>query len=339
VIAALLTLVTIVAVPLYASSAIAASNGEIAVVDSDSTVDLSAIVLIPDDALATNANSTIIVSGAGTISNVQWTPDGKTLVYNETVRNRTDLYAVDVASPQPRLLAAHLPVETDGVVSPDGTTVAYWRQSGLSFVVEVVGVDGQPSRQLAVGADPTWSADGSRLALLTARGRIETIGADGSGPQFAGRIRTPAGRAINPALITSFAWAPDGQSFLVSESDTAAGNLVETVALTGRTLHVLSRKGLFDSAWSPDGTQVAFTKTQTKIREAAAVVSADGTGVHIVASTIEAFELAWSPDGTSLVTADGDRVRVVGADGTHAMVVAYPGEDHELTDPAWQPVP
>ena len=329
----------IVAGLLPVSSAGAAGNGEIAVVDSDSSVGLSAIVLIPSDRLATSANSTIVVSGPGTISNIQWTPDGKTLVYDETARNRTDLYAVDVASTQRTLLAANLPISFDGVVSPDGTTVAYWRQSGHAFALDLVGLDGRSPRKLIAGLDPTWSADGSRLALLTAAGRIETIGADGSGEQSAGRVRNPAGRVIEPGLITSFAWAPDGESFLVSAFYTSSGNLVETVASTGRTLHVLSKKAIAFAAWSPDGTQAAFTETHSKTGEAAVVVNAGGSGLHTAYTSLGLIDLAWSPDGTSIVTADGDRVRIIDADGTHPMVLAYPGEDHQLTDPAWQPLP
>ncbi|HEX2702536.1 MAG TPA: hypothetical protein VHM72_03785 [Solirubrobacteraceae bacterium] len=339
VIAGLIAVAAIVAGLLPVSSAGAAGNGEIAVVDSDSSVGLSAIVLIPSDRLATSANSTIVVSGPGTIGNLQWTPDGKTLVYDETARNRTDLYAVDVASTQRTLLAANLPISFDGVVSPDGTTVAYWRQSGRAFAVDLVGLDGRSPRKLIAGLDPTWSADGSRLAVLTATGRMETIGANGAGAQLEGRVRTPAGRVIDPGLITSFAWAPDGKSFLVVALEGANANLIETVASTGRTLHVLSRKGLFLAAWSPDGSQVAFTEAQTKDREAAVVVDADGSGLHPVDTSLSSIDLAWSPDGTSIVTADGNVVRIVDADGTQAEVLAYPGEDRELTDPAWQPVP
>jgi Tol biopolymer transport system component len=337
--AGLIVCAAIAAGLLRASSAGAASNGLIALADSNDTAGLSAIVLIPSDSFATNANSTFLASGPGTISNIQWTSDGKTLVYDETARNRTDLYAVDVASPQRRLLAANLPNGIDGVVSPDGKTVAYWRQSGFSVAVDLVGVDGGSPRKLAAGVDPTWSADGSRLAFLTATGRIETISASGSGAQLGGRVRDPAGRVIDPGLIASFAWAPDGKSFLVSTLEGVTANLLETVAPTGRTLHVLSRKGLLVAAWSPDGSQVVFTEAQTKDREAAAVVNADGSGLHTLDTSLSTIESAWSPDGSSIATADGNVVRVVGADGTQAKVLAYPGEGRELTDPAWQPLP
>jgi hypothetical protein len=229
-----------------------------------------------------------------------------------------------VASTQRTLLAANLPISFDGVVSPDGTTVAYWRQSGRAFAVDLVGLDGRSPRKLIAGLDPTWSADGSRLAVLTATGRIETIGADGSGEQSAGQVRNPAGRVIEPGLITSFAWAPDGESFLVSAFYTSSGNLVETVASTGRTLHVLSKKAIAFAAWSPDGAQAAFTETHSKTGEAAVVVNADGSGLHTAYTSLGLIDLAWSPDGTSIVTADGDRVRIVDADGTHPMVLAYP---------------
>jgi hypothetical protein len=103
-----------------AASAGAASNGQIAVVATDSTAGLSAITLIPSDRLAINGDSKVLVSGPGTIGNLQWTPDGKTLVYDETAGKRTDLYAIDVASPKRRLLAVNLPYGSDGALSPDG---------------------------------------------------------------------------------------------------------------------------------------------------------------------------------------------------------------------------
>ena len=101
-----LVIAAIAAGLLAAASAGAASNGQIAMVDSDAEAGLSAILLIPTDRLATRANSKVLVSGPGTISNIQWTPDGKTLVYDEFTRNRTDLYAVDVANHKRRLLVA-----------------------------------------------------------------------------------------------------------------------------------------------------------------------------------------------------------------------------------------
>jgi len=339
-----LVIAAIAAGLLAAASAGAASNGQIAMVDSDAEAGLSAILLIPTDRLATRANSKVLVSGPGTISNIQWTPDGKTLVYDEFTRNRTDLYAVDVANHKRRLLVANLPGGTNGALSPDGKTIAYWLESGLSLTVYLVGTDGQSRRKLTAGFDPVWSSDSSRLALVTTAGRIETIGADGSGPQTTGRVTDPAGRAIDPSLITTFAWAPDGQSFLVAYfGGPLTASVIETIASDGRVLRVLSKTGDVAAKWSPDGTEIAFTENAAKNRETAVVVNATGSGRHAVDTppglASDALELSWSPDGRSIVTADGDRVRVVDADGTHAMVIAYPGDGHDLSDPSWQPLP
>jgi hypothetical protein len=239
-----LVIAAIAAGLLAAASAGAASNGQIAMVDSDAEAGLSAILLIPTDRLATRANSKVLVSGPGTISNIQWTPDGKTLVYDEFTRNRTDLYAVDVANHKRRLLVANLPGGTNGALSPDGKTIAYWLESGLSLTVYLVGTDGQSRRKLTAGFDPVWSSDSSRLALVTTAGRIETIGADGSGPQTTGRVTDPAGRVIDPSLITTFAWAPDGQSFLVAYfGGPLTASVIETIASDGRVLRVLSKTG------------------------------------------------------------------------------------------------
>ena len=188
-----------------AASAGAASNGQIAVVATDSAVGLSAITLIPSDRLATNGSSKVLVSGPGTIGNLQWTPDGKTLVYNATAGKRTDLYAIDVASPKRRLLAANLPYDSDGALSPDGNTVAYWSGSGRSVAVYRVGTDAQSRRKLTGGFDPAWSSDGSRLALLTPTGELETIGADGSGAQSVGQLS-------RTGLVSTLAWAPTARA-------------------------------------------------------------------------------------------------------------------------------
>jgi hypothetical protein len=104
------------------SSAGAAREGQIAVVDSDSSAGLSAIVLIPDDRLATGGDSTVLVSGPGAISNLQWTRDGKTLVYDETAHNQTDIYVIDVSSPRRRLLATHVGANNVGTLPIRGSS-------------------------------------------------------------------------------------------------------------------------------------------------------------------------------------------------------------------------
>jgi Tol biopolymer transport system component len=343
-----LVITAIAAGLLAAASAGAASNGQIAVVDSDSSAGLSAIVLIPSDQLATNRNSKVLVSGPGTIGNLQWTPDGKTLIYDESARNRVDLYAVDVSNPRRRLLAANLPVANDGALSPDGKTVAYWSANALSAAVYLVGTDGQSRRKLAAGFDPSWSSDSSRLALLTAAGRIETIGADGAGTQLAGQIRDASGRVIYPGSVYAFEWAPDGESFLVATVDFNNFAIhIETLASNGTTLHVLSTNAANTATWSPNGTQVAFAETSDRNptvgdRYTGIVANANGSDRHTIdapaSGASDPLELSWSPDGRSIVTADGDRVRVVRADATQAKVIAYPGDEHELDDPAWQPL-
>jgi Tol biopolymer transport system component len=101
---------------------------------------------------------------------------------------------------------------------------------------------------------------------------------------------------------------------------------------------VLSKSALFP-AWSPDGRQLAFIYIPTQGPEAVIVANADGSGRHTVDIVAGGLSLGWSPDGRSIVTTDGDRVRVVNANGTQAKVIAYPGPEHEVDDPAWQPLP
>jgi WD40 repeat protein len=323
---------------LAATSSGATRQGRIAVVDSD---DLSAIVLIPAGQLATTKNSTVLVAGPGSISNLMWAQDGRTLVYVEDTTKTRDAYALDVASRKRTLLATNLDAG-DGALSPDGRTFAYWRASGFSLTTYLVSVDGRSRRKLAAGFDPSWSSDGRRLALVTTGARIETIGASGSGMQLLGQLTGPNGRAVNPEAVVSLAWAPDGRSFLVALLNLATfTSRIEVVAPSGRVLHVLSTSAANGVAWSPDGTRVAFADTSATDRETGVVENADGGDRHTVGTRPSdasmALQIAWSPDGRSIVTSDGDRVSVFSADGTQAKVIAYPGDGHDLTDPAWQP--
>jgi Tol biopolymer transport system component len=319
------------------SSAATARDGRIAAVDWDAVVGLSAIVLIPSDRLATNRNSKVIVSGSGRIEHLQWTPDGKTLVYGESTKKAANLYAVDVSTSKRRLLAANLPDINDGELSPSGTTVAFWRQRSTSVAVELVGIQGGPARKLSAGAYPAWSSDSSHLALLTPSGDLETIATGGSGAQTGGRIESPA------SILSLLSWAPDGRSILVVTLNPETFNtVVETLTPSGTVLNVLSKKAGLAAAWSPDGTQVAFADGSTPHRGTVVVANADGSDRRTIDSSTDGAStigLAWAPDGLSLVTTNGNRARVVDADGSHAKIVAYPGSDHELDDPAWQPLP
>ena len=126
---------------------------------------------------------------------------------NPAIFNNIDVFEIEIAA--------------DPQISPDGSQVAYVRQS-MDIMTDrargniwLVTADGQRHRPLLSGADsyssPTWSPNGDRLAYVSS--------AEGRGPQI--HVR----------------WMDSGQTAMLTNLREGPGGL----------------------AWSPDGTQLAFS--------------------------------------------------------------------------------
>ena len=107
-----------------------------------------------------------------------WTPDGKTLVFDGLMEDddpsvpyrRSHLYAIDVASRGTRRLTFHNGPWTGPVVSPDGKLVAFtgFPFTGQTYRVDelyVIGIDGSDQRSLTSKLDRSprgiqWAPDG-----------------------------------------------------------------------------------------------------------------------------------------------------------------------------------
>ena len=319
--------------------AAATGAGQIAVVSSHAGLSSSTIELIPSGGSATAANTKVLATVEhGGFFDLQWTPDGKTLVYAEQTGKASSpvesIYAVDATTLRRRLLAANVVGGRPESVSPDGKTVAYIPATkASSYSVYLVGVAGGSPRRLVPGRFATWSPDGRRLVVGSAVGNdFVTVNADGTG---AVRVRFSPSKSI---LVNSIAWEPRGNSLLVDLVDLAPyEDRVEIVSLAGHAQRALSSKSIaLTGVWSPSGTQVAFAEG-VGAKQSVVVVSPNGSGRHSVYAAQGNVSIGWSPDGRSLVTANGRQVRVVRADGTGARVVATAAGTDSLDDPAWRP--
>jgi dipeptidyl aminopeptidase/acylaminoacyl peptidase len=121
--------------------------------------------------------------------NYDWTPDGRTIVFDGLREADADhryresyLYAVDVASGAVRQLLTQKGMWTNPEVAPDGRTVAFLGREGGTFSyraneVWVAGIDGSNPRALTTyDRDPgnlEWAPDGSGVFFaLSDRGSI-----------------------------------------------------------------------------------------------------------------------------------------------------------------------
>src|SRR6185436_6489451 len=114
----------------------------------------------------------------------------------------------------------------------------------------------------ALGNDPAWSPDGTRLAFVEA-GQLVTVAPDGTGRvQLTNDGRTYA--APN--------WSPDGRTIVyAAQSDPnldptiellAAGGGTPTRLATARRSVLFAGPGFVQPTWSPDGSKIAFVSLQ-----------------------------------------------------------------------------
>lgn len=166
-------------------------------------------------------------------------------------------------------------------------------------------------------ADPTWSADGQRIAFSSRRtgnGDIYTMRADGSGVT---RVTRSAASESDPS------WSPDGQ-WVAFVSDLGRGRYYRSLAKQRAAapfggFQVLRRSEsapdceqdencswYASPAWSPDGRRMAFVHVETFRYDSTEHVRILALATGAVTSVASAYNgyfeaLSWGPGGRNLL--------------------------------------
>jgi Tol biopolymer transport system component len=177
--------------------------------------------------------------------------------------------------------------------------------------VYVVGTDGRGLRRLSTGRSPSWSSNGTRLAIearIDLRGDAHAVAVlDPSAVDLKLRLVASGGDVI----FGSVGFSRRGDELAFEE---VVQNRSWIVVTTGKQLKARRRIGGRDPAWAPDGRQLAIARAggvflaqpgRSRLRR---VASCDGLLV------VSCRAPRWSPDGKRLAWLTGggalDELRV-----------------------------
>ena len=232
-----------------------------------------------------------------------WSPNGRRIAFAQSFellpgrgKSQNDLMVVNSdGSFLTRLTDTEIDGESGPVWSPDGQKVAYWKGfrrfdedrdewEELKREIWVMNSDGSAQRRLSKtdveGESPTWSPDGTKIALwgMCVRGRgLCVINSDGSG--LAG---ITASRA-------NFGWSTDGTKIVLEHG---SGLAVVNADGTNYTTydHEIANGATYPS-WSPDGSNITFNQDSDLW-----VMDADGSRpIQLTDDAGQDIRPSWSP--------------------------------------------
>ncbi len=265
---------------------------------------------------------------------------GRIAFTSDTFDMNGDIFVRDFAGSTPIRLTNHVGADYLARWSPDGTRIAFARQSAGTDVW-VMDPTGANAINLTNGvglynAPFDWSPDGKRILFVSSRsGNLDVWAMSPDGSNQEQLTNTPEDEA-------QASWSPDGTTIAV-EREAGLGTDIWLMDADGSNLRNATNREKTDGApsWSPDGTKIVYGSSfgpGTNIW----VMDADGSNQKNLTNTTSGFnwDPAWSPDGNIVAFTsdrDGDYdIWMMNADGTgQAHLTDRPG--HELTV-AWESI-
>ena len=211
-------------------------------------------------------------------------------------------------------------LNTDPVLSPDGSKIAYRNSNGDNREIYIMDADGGNPVRLTSGAwdyDPAWSPNGQMIAFTrrdSTGSSVYVIQPDGNNL----RKVFDGGVLANYALSQNAVWSYDGKKLLISDTVTPddfgvpRDDLTVLDIATGATT-ILDRGNISAASWSPTENKVLYTRFQAiptggSSNGGSDIFIIDGDGDNKTQRTFALYDgsktnrsKGWSPDGKRIV--------------------------------------
>lgn len=259
-----------------------------------------------------------------------------------------DIVSIAVTAPSEEPLVQGTGDQHDPAWSPNGSRIAFSRESRESSAIVVARADGSGQGMVTSGPardrQPDWGPGGDRLVFVRSSSwngtsRIYRVQADGTG-------LTALTHGGSKRLDTAPAWSPDGTR--IAFASARRGRLPDIYVMKpdGTNVRRLTRSRVAEAnpSWSPGGTRILFERCCPRGSSDLMVMNAGGGGmVNLTGSPENEHDPAWSPDGDRIAfvryaARGGNRdIFTMAPDGSSVLRVT----SHRKTDlsPTWRPGP
>jgi len=219
--------------------------------------------------------------------------------------------------------------------SPDGTRLVAARgMTTLPSRIVVLEGDGTEVADLGIGAGPTWSPDGARLAWI-GDGGLAVTNAE----------LTPTAVDLGGLSNGAPFWSPDGTRFaLVASDDPGAIDApvsLFVVPVTGGEPVRLTEPGYLNGiTWSPDGSTIGYVTVDLSgvaPSRAFMVPAAGGVPQALLDGAAVLLPPVWSPAGDSVALVTPDGIALVAGDGTGPEILVATASEEFIGEVGWSP--
>src|SRR6266516_1952285 len=244
--------------------------------------------------------------------------------------------------------------------SPDGSRISFDRMTLDGTNIYVMNADGTNAvaittntaapPYLSSNSDPTWSADGTRIAFVSDRdGRrrkeIWVVNTDGTGlVKLTTNVQLGSdGQGPFYGWDTQPSWSPDGSRIVFSSNRDGLSSVELYIMNSDGSNQTRLTNNISDDlspTWSPDSQRIAFYSNGGS-RFGINIMNRDGS--NVVNVTHEASMPAWSPDGTRLAIRQGDptngfkpQLYTMNIDGSNLLRIT--NNTFDSLEESWAPI-
>jgi TolB protein len=206
-----------------------------------------------------------IQGGGSLVLNPTWSPDGKKIAFVSYWRNNPDLYLLDVATNNVKLISGQKGINTSPAFDPSRTMIAFTLSINGNPEIYMMNLDGTNRTRLtnnwAIDTSPSFSPDGKSMAFCSSRAGTPQIYLMDMATKNVQRISYEGSYNSEPGF------SPKGDLVSFSCLGKDGKFRIAVVRPDGSKFRVLPGTGLGDEspAFSPDGRLIAFASSDGNI--------------------------------------------------------------------------